>query len=121
MNCNCNNGFMGCGSNSWWIILIIFFLFCGCGNSCGCGCGCGTGLIQQQLRLRQQLRLLLIPQKWGPRKRPFPLGKMFGACCKASGARPLPLQQALFITAGWRRLPHREIPAPQPRMCQKAP
>ena len=44
MNCNCNNGFMGCGNNSWWIILIIFFLFCGCGNSCGCGCGCGTGL-----------------------------------------------------------------------------
>ena len=26
MNCNCNNGFMGCGNNSWWIILIIFFL-----------------------------------------------------------------------------------------------
>ena len=43
MNCNCNNGFMGCGNNSWWIILIIFFLFCGCGNSCGCGCGCGCG------------------------------------------------------------------------------
>ena len=41
MNCNCNNGFMGCGNDSWWIILIIFFLFCGCGNSCGCGCGCG--------------------------------------------------------------------------------
>ena len=41
MNCNCNNGFMGCGNNSWWIILIIFFLFCGCGNSCGCGCGTG--------------------------------------------------------------------------------
>ncbi len=49
----CNNGFFGCGNNSWWIIFLIWILFCGCGcgnnnsgyfsnnNSCGCNNNCG--------------------------------------------------------------------------------
>lgn len=47
----CNNGFFGCGNNSWWIIFLIWILFCGCGcnnnsgffsnNNCGCSNNCG--------------------------------------------------------------------------------
>lgn len=48
--------------------------------------------VQQQLRLRQQLRLLLIPQKMGAAQAaPFLWGKMFGACCKSEWGKTPPL------------------------------
>lgn len=101
MNCNCNNGFMGCGNNSWWIILIIFFLFCGCGNSCGCGCGCRLRhrLSNNNAAATTTAAAANSTKNGGRASGPFPLGKNVRSLLqKRVGQDPSPLQQALFIT-----------------------